>query len=211
MQYCYIQLSPISEFLNFKKNGIWRQPELCPNFECPSIGTVAGHYEQLVVPTLSDIRFVKYYRISRDILNYMNDVLSPVLKKSNTNYRSSICVEKIFLISIHILKSNCDAQSVASIYKVGKSTVTSVVIEFCEAIIKILYKTSVKYPHSEIEKCQIANRINERWQFPNTFGALDGSHIPILKPNDNDVDYFNYKKIYSIVLLALIDDKFMLR
>ena len=38
------------------------------------------------------------------------------------------------------------------------------------------------------------------WCFPQCFGAIDGSHIPIVAPRDNPLDYYNRKGTHSIVL-----------
>lgn len=126
----------------FRKRRPWRHPELCPNMDRPGIGSVKGHYET-VVPLMSDERFQKYFRISRGTLQYLCEKLSPVLNKKESNFRQTICTGKRILISIHVLKSTCDTQSIASIYKVGKSTVAYIVKEFCENIVSTLYKNII--------------------------------------------------------------------
>lgn len=46
----------------------------------------------------------------------------------------------------------------------------------------------------------------------NIIGAIDGSHIRIRSPGPlKDVPYYNYKHIYSIVLLAIVDNVGMFR
>jgi len=46
------------------------------------------------------------------------------------------------------------------------------------------------------------------WQFPNCIGAIDGKHIEMRSSHNSGSLFFNYKKIFSLVLLALVDANF---
>lgn len=61
-------------------------------------------------------------------------------------------------------------------------------------------------PNTTEEWMGISQRYKERWNVPNTLGALDGKHIRIQCPPPNSGSvFYNYKHFYSIVLLALAD------
>ena len=53
-------------------------------------------------------------------------------------------------------------------------------------------------------KC-IAEKTQERWQFPNCIGAADGKHISILRPKDSGLNFYIYKGFFSIVMLVIVD------
>ncbi|KAG0436714.1 hypothetical protein HPB47_017798 [Ixodes persulcatus] len=47
--------------------------------------------------------------------------------------------------------------------------------------------------------------------FPSAIGALDGCHLAVSPPKDQDCDYRNYKGWYSIILLAIVDHRYTFR
>ena len=76
-------------------------------------------------------------------------------------------------------------------------------IETCKALTKLLPRY-VKIPDGANLK-QVVKGFEECWGFPQTAGAIDGSHIPIITPKESASDYFNRKGYYSIIVQALVD------
>ncbi|XP_045134782.1 uncharacterized protein LOC123518150 [Portunus trituberculatus] len=51
----------------------------------------------------------------------------------------------------------------------------------------------------------IEKDFNSKWNFPNCIGAINGKHVNIRAPPNSGSQFFNYKKIFSVVILALVD------
>ena len=59
-------------------------------------------------------------------------------------------------------------------------------------------------PDSKEKWLSVAREFEEKWQFPNCVGAIDGKHVPLINSFNSGSTYVNYKRFFSIVLLALV-------
>jgi hypothetical protein len=90
------------------------------------------------------------------------------------------------------------------------STVATIAKEVSEAIVEVLWEDSIsKYmPNSEDSFRNKIIDMEEMWQFPCCWAAIDGCHIPLKCPAggmEACKEYHNFKNFYSIVLVALVD------
>ena len=70
---------------------------------------------------------------------------------------------------------------------------------------------SAHFPNNEQQFREKMLDIEERWQFPCCWAAIDGCHIPLRCPDGGLAackDYHNFKNFYSIVLMAMVDAKY---
>ena len=63
-------------------------------------------------------------------------------------------------------------------------------------------------PSSEEAWKSLSAGFEQRWNFPNARGAIDGKHVIIQSPPNSSSLYFNSKKTFSIVLMAVCDAKY---
>lgn len=94
----------------------------------------------------------------------------------------------------------------------GVSTVSSIVEEVSQVLVNHLWNdcVSVHLPDStEAFKEKILD-MEELWQFPCCWAAIDGCHIPIKCPPgglESCKEFHNFKNFYSIVLMAMVVSK----
>ena len=88
-------------------------------------------------------------------------------------------------------------------FLLGESTIRKIVKRICKAI----WNLRMEYiPKPSAEKwLKIAETFQERTNFPNCIGAVDGKHIRIKKPANTGSQFYNYKYYFSIVLMAIAD------
>jgi hypothetical protein len=70
------------------------------------------------------------------------------------------------------------------------------------------FTLKLQIPKTEAEWKVITNGFNDQWNFPNCLGAVDGKHVSIKKPPHRGSYYYNYKKCFSIVLMAVVNSNY---
>jgi len=121
------------------------------------------------------------------------------------NKRLSVIINLIiFKICFRFLATGDSYKTIAFSYRLGHSTVQNIVLEVCNAINNNLLSEFIPTPN-QCDWKKIAKDFWTMWNFPNCLGALDGKHVVIESPAKSGSLYFNYKKTFSIVLLALVD------
>ena len=63
-------------------------------------------------------------------------------------------------------------------------------------------------PKTEQEWKIVAEGFNQRWNFPNCIGAVDGKHVTVQPPANSGSQFFNYKHQFSVVLMAVVDSDY---
>lgn len=89
-------------------------------------------------------------------------------------------------------------------FRIGKSTINGIVRETCQVLWSVLQPTEMPKPNKE-KWIDISKTFYSKTNFPNCLGAIDGKHIRCKNPENSGSLFFNYKKYFSIVLMAVVD------
>ena len=166
-----------------------------------------GHYEKLVAELSGeDLRgFRNYMRISPELFQELLERVGPRLMKKDTFMRKALEPGHRLAIALRYMASGDSYMSLSYNYRVAPNTISDLVPVTCDAIIQEYLEEVMTCPSTPEEWKQVAQVFSDKWNFHHTCGAIDGKHVAIKCPPNGGTLYFNYKKFYSIVLMALVD------
>jgi hypothetical protein len=101
-------------------------------------------------------------------------------------------------MTLYFLKDQGSLSMTANAFGVAICTVSVVVRKVCRVLTKNLGAIYIKLPSSEQEMRQEIKQMDNKYGFPQAFGSVDGTRIPITHPSENPHDYFSYKMKYIL-------------
>ena len=131
--------------------------------------------------------------------------MKPKITKKTTIFRLPISPEEKLAITLRFLAPGETYKSLMYQYRVIEVSISRFLQEVCQVIIESFMEEDMSLPDSKEKWLSVAKEFEEKWQFPNCVGAIDGKHVPLINPFNSGSTYFNYKSFFSIVLLALVD------
>ena len=166
----------------------------------------------IVNMSYSEERFKQTFRMSRRTFSFVLEKIRAAISKQNTG-TGSIPVEERLAITLYKLGRGDYNYTVGEMAGYSESTISYITKEVCQHIVEVLWEECVTtlFPRNEAEFRQALIEMEAEWQFKFAFAAIDGSHLPIKCPSgvsEAMKQYHNFKKFYSVVLLALVDAKY---
>ncbi|CAL4093492.1 unnamed protein product, partial [Meganyctiphanes norvegica] len=125
----------------------------------------------------------------------------------DTNMRRSIAPEERLAITLRYLATGCSFRDLHYSFRIGHNTAYGIVFDVCDKIWRHLHERLIPVLTQQ-DWLNIAEDFKIRNNFLNCLGAIDGKHIRLIKPYGTGSEYFNYKKYFSMVLLAVCDSNY---
>ncbi|XP_073446473.1 uncharacterized protein [Dendrobates tinctorius] len=149
-------------------------------------------------------KFMDYTRMSQQIFMYLLGHVQDAIRRQDTQLRRAIPPEERLLVTLRFLATGETLSSLHFQYRLGISTLFGIVVDTCRALCNVLCPEFMPLP--TVEKwIENAERFWTVCNYPNCLSAVDGKHIRIIKPKRTGSQYYNDKKYFSTVLMAISD------
>lgn len=173
-----------------------------------SLRNTTGQYKILLPDLLSDSDlFFNYFRMTKSRFQDLIKHICPLIEHKNTHKLPIDSVQRLCL-TLRILASGDSQVSMAYNYRISKASVSLIFKETCRAIWTAMHLEFIP-PLTEERFLNISKDFWKMWNYPNCLGAIDGKHIQIVAPPNSGSLYFNYKKHFSTILMAVVDARYL--
>jgi len=115
--------------------------------------------------------------MNTELFDKLLTAVGPYITKQEC-VRETISPKTRLEIYLRYLAFGDSMKSLSYGFRVGHNTISKIVSETCEAI-WIVLKEEVFEQFTEDRWKKIAKEFEEKWNFPNCIGAIDGKHVII--------------------------------
>ena len=141
-----------------------------------------------------DTEWPKHFRISRETFMRIVEIVSPELSTQN-NFREATPVVKKVAAALWRLATGNAYRCIGVTLSIGTASAQKYTVEFCD----LLYGKRSHFVKFPSDLTSVISEFTEKTKIPNVVGALDGSHIPIKEPGEDQESYANRKQRHSIL------------
>ena len=157
----------------------------------------------------SDEELRRRYCFGRQTIRYITRLAEDEIRPA-TNRTHPVSATKQVLITLRYLASGSFQQVTGdTIAGLDKSTVSRIIRRVTVALSRRINQF-IKFPETQEERDVIKQGLYDIANFPCAIGIVDGSHIRIQSPTDNEWDFVNRKRYHSINVQGICDHKGML-
>ncbi|KAJ8934041.1 hypothetical protein NQ314_013616 [Rhamnusium bicolor] len=143
--------------------------------------------------SLPNIWFIELFRVDKELARHLIDLLRPHI--AITVSRRGIREEKKVLVALRFYATGSYQRCVGEEYNCGlsQSSVHICIHQVTKAIVTLLAPHHINFLNSVAQRNEIKTEFMNKYEFPGALGAIDGTHIAILKPSEDEHNFINSK------------------
>ncbi|XP_071155445.1 putative nuclease HARBI1 [Mytilus edulis] len=141
------------------------------------------------------------YRFGRETFDFLVDLLGKDLQRG-TMKKTALTVEEQLSIALRYYASGSFLQVIGDTLGYDKSTVSRAVDDVTNAILA-RKNDFISFPTSKADIDEVKLGFHEQANFPHVVGCIDGTHVRIQRPTEDEPAYVNRKNFSSINVQAV--------
>ena len=179
-------------------------------------GTPCGFWEKEVLGTWERAKlqsidwwrtaWIANFRMEQKTFRFLLQRYRHLIVKQTTHLRRTISPGKRLAILLYYLGQGETFSEIGALFHVGTTTARAIVHELVESLVAPLTADSIVFPVGE-QLQRTMRRFEEMSTLPLCCGAVDGTFILMVKPEDYGDSYWCYKQHSAILLLACVDSR----
>ncbi|KAJ8953378.1 hypothetical protein NQ318_023495 [Aromia moschata] len=122
----------INNYLKQKKRNRKRRQWVTPIFRSRSVSGGRQFLNDIFIGNKG--QFENFCRMSFEDFEILLNLIEPVIKKQDTNYRESISPKEILAVTLRFLATGDSFTSLMYLFKISKKSISTIVIEVCRAL-----------------------------------------------------------------------------
>lgn len=153
---------------------------------------------------LSDTELLARYRFSRSSIEYIATLIAEDVEPSTARNHSLSSTEEL-LVTLRYFATGSFMQVIGDTFGYDKATVSRAVRRVSLAL-AAKAADFIKWPDTPNEVNENKRGFYQLANFPCVLGCIDGTHVRILAPTDNEPNYVNRKGTHSINVQVITDE-----
>lgn len=154
---------------------------------------------------LPDRRFIELFRLNKDLAQQLINLIRPHLP-ARVRQRG-ITPENMVLATLRFYATGSYQRSVGQDFNLGLSqpSICQCIHKVTQIIDEHLGNQFIKFPSTREDRQQNKADFMEKFGFPGVIGAIDCTHVAILKPAIDEHNFINRKGYHSLNVQLIVD------
>ena len=157
----------------------------------------------------SNAELIERFRLDRQSIVNLAREIEPHLTVSTYKGRSLSSILQL-VITLRYLASGDMQRTVGDSVNVSQSAVSRAVASVTRALTRIR-PNYISMPRTEEETQTIMAEFFQKYSLPGIIGLIDGTHIRIQSPTENEYAFVNRKNFHSINAQMIVDSRNVIR
>ena len=156
-------------------------------------GRTRSWWDNFVSNVVPSEEWKENFRMSRRTFYALCEQLGPYIERQAARMREPVEVDRQVALTLYYLADEGRMRKTANSFRLSRSSVSIIVRRVCRTISKQLGPQLIRLPETEAEVQYKVKKFFDRFQFPQCFCAVDGTHIKLKQPGYSAVDFINRK------------------